>query len=1079
MQVGRTEAASGFTVSVASVSGNNGTTISVPVSFSNVPSNGICAADMTINYDASKLEYVSGEAGSIVTNPTVNFGINKETNGKLRVLFLDNTMSNGYISQNGVFTNLTFKVLNSGSTNVSVSDATFGDKNLTSVSATLSAGSINGGGITTPVATPTKTQTVVTPTRTVANTPVVGSGFTVSVESVSARTGTTIAVPVNFASVPSSGICAADMTITYDASKLEYVSGEAGSIVTNPEVNFGINKEENGKLRVLFLDNTMSNGYISQNGLFVRITFKALNSGAATVSLKDATFGDKSLANVSAKLNAGTITITGDTVQTSVVTPTKTQTVVTPTKTPANTPVVGSGFTVSVDSASANNGATFVLPVYFANVPSSGICAADMTIIYDSSKLEYISGQAGSIVTIPDVNFGINKETNGKLRVLFLDNTMSNGYISQNGVFVNLTFKALSSGAVTVSLSDATFGDKTLANVSTKLNSGTVTIGGGNVQTPVVTPGKTPQASSTNTQPTPTSGPQSSGSFSVTYSENSWGTGATVNLTIKNNGSSAVEGWSIKFNYSGDQKITNAWNCKYSQSGTTVTITNEIYNASLPAGGSVTVGFNISYSGTNTAPTEFTVNSSSVNTGTQTPVATPTKTQTVVTPTYTQVVVTPANTPVVGSGFTVSVDSASANNGSTIVVPVSFANVPSSGICAADMTINYDASKLEYISGEAGSIVTNPEVNFGINKESNGKLKVLFLDNTMSNGYISQNGVFAKLTFRAISSGNATISLSDATFGDKSLANVSAKLNAGTITIGGGTVQTPVATPTKTQTVVTPTNTQTVVTPVKTPVVGSGFTVSVDSVSANNGTTFVVPVYFANVPSNGICAADMTINYDSNKLEYISGEAGSIVTNPEVNFGINKETNGKLRVLFLDNTMSNGYISQNGVFVKLTFKVIANEKVSTVVSMNDATFGDKTLANVSATLTSGKIDLNGGGAVSTPVTTAQPTSTPIPQTSGSLSASYSENSWGTGATVSMTIKNNGTTAVEGWTVNFNYSGDQKITNAWNCKYSQSGTSVTITNEAYNASIPAGGSVTLGFNISYTGTNTPPTVFSAK
>ena len=1019
------QAASGFTVNVGSVSGNVGTTIVVPVSFENVPSSGISTADMAIIYDASKLEYISGEAGSIVTNPGTNFAINKETNGKIKALFLDYTMSNGYISQNGVFLNLTFKVLSSGSTTVSVTGATFGDKSLSTVSPTLNAGKINdNGAVSTPVVP--------------VNTPVIGSGFTVSVSSVSANVGETVTVPVSFANVPSSGISTADMAILYDASKLEYVSGTAGSIVTDPGTNFAINKESNGKLKALFLDYTMSTGYISQNGVFVNLTFKVIGSGSSTVSVTGATFGDKSLATVSAKINDGVVG-SGGVVNTPVV---NTPVVNTPVI-PVNTPVIGSGFTVSVDSVTVNAGETVVVPVSFANVPSSGISTADMAILYDASKLEYVSGTAGSIVTDPGTNFAINKESNGKLKALFLDYTMSTGYISQNGVFIKLTFKAIGSGTSTVSVSGATFGDKSLASVTPKLNAGTITINGGGVVVPT---------SAVTPPPTTIPTPQSAGSFSVTYSDNSWGTGATVSLTIKNNGSSAVDGWNVSFTYSGDQKITNAWNCKYTQSGSTVTLTNEAYNASIPAGGSVTVGFNITYSGTNTAPTVFSVNSSSVGTN-PTPVV---NTPVVNTP------VIPVNTPVIGSGFTVSVDSVSANVGETITVPVSFANVPSSGISTADMAILYDATKLEYVSGTAGSIVTDPGTNFAINKESNGKLKVLFLDYTMSNGYISQNGVFVNLTFKVIGSGSSLVSVDGATFGDKSLATVSAKLNAGTIG-SGGVVNTPVV--------------NTPVIPVNTPVIGSGFTVSVDSVSANVGETITVPVSFANVPSSGISTADMAILYDATKLEYVSGTAGSIVTDPGTNFAINKETNGKIKVLFLDYTMSNGYISQNGVFVNLTFKVLSSG--SSLVSISGATFGDKSLSTVSAKLNAGTI--GNGGAVSTPII---PVNTPTPggdtgSNSGNVTVTYSDNSWGTGATVSLTIKNNGSTAIDGWTVSFDYSGDQKIQNAWNCKYTQSGSTVTLTNEGYNGNIPAGGSVSVGFNISYSGNNTAPTVFNVK
>jgi hypothetical protein len=38
---------------------------------------------------------------------------------------------------------------------------------------------------------------------------------------------------------------------------------------------------------------------------------------------------------------------------------------------------------------------------------------------------------------------------------------------------------------------------------------------------------------------------------------------------------------------------------------------------------------------------------------------------------------------------------------------------------------------------------------------------------------------------------------------------------------------------------------------------------------------------------------------------------------------------------------------------------------------------------------------------------------------------------GSGASVSITIKNNGTTAINGWTLAWNFAGNQTITNMWN------------------------------------------------
>lgn len=101
----------------------------------------------------------------------------------------------------------------------------------------------------------------------------------------------------------------------------------------------------------------------------------------------------------------------------------------------------------------------------------------------------------------------------------------------------------------------------------------------------------------------------STGNFEVTYTvSNSWGTGANVNITIKNKGT-AVNGWTLDFKFPGNQKINSAWNCKYTQNGQAVQIKDAGYNAVLTTGSSLSFGLNIEFSGDNKVPTEFMVNS--------------------------------------------------------------------------------------------------------------------------------------------------------------------------------------------------------------------------------------------------------------------------------------------------------------------------------------------------------------------------------------------------------------------------------------------------------------------------------------
>ncbi|MEU7723474.1 glycoside hydrolase family 6 protein [Streptomyces tibetensis] len=94
--------------------------------------------------------------------------------------------------------------------------------------------------------------------------------------------------------------------------------------------------------------------------------------------------------------------------------------------------------------------------------------------------------------------------------------------------------------------------------------------------------------------------------------QNQWDTGFTAAVTITNS-AAAKSGWSVKWSYAGNQKIASGWNAKMSQSGSTVTATNESYNGTLATGGSVSFGFQGTYSGTNAVPATFTLDGVACN----------------------------------------------------------------------------------------------------------------------------------------------------------------------------------------------------------------------------------------------------------------------------------------------------------------------------------------------------------------------------------------------------------------------------------------------------------------------------------
>jgi chitodextrinase len=112
------------------------------------------------------------------------------------------------------------------------------------------------------------------------------------------------------------------------------------------------------------------------------------------------------------------------------------------------------------------------------------------------------------------------------------------------------------------------------------------------------------QAVSVTTKPSTSTG----GSCKVTYTHNDWGNGFTAGVHVVNSGTTAINGWTLKFSFAGNQAVTQGWSATWSQSGQAVTAVAMDWNASIPAGGAVDIGFNGSYSGSNATPASFTLN---------------------------------------------------------------------------------------------------------------------------------------------------------------------------------------------------------------------------------------------------------------------------------------------------------------------------------------------------------------------------------------------------------------------------------------------------------------------------------------
>ncbi|EDY45958.1 glycoside hydrolase family 18 chitinase [Streptomyces sp. SPB074] len=91
------------------------------------------------------------------------------------------------------------------------------------------------------------------------------------------------------------------------------------------------------------------------------------------------------------------------------------------------------------------------------------------------------------------------------------------------------------------------------------------------------------------------------------------------------------------------------------------------------------------------------------------------------------------------------------------------------------------------------------------------------------------------------------------------------------------------------------------------------------------------------------------------------------------------------------------------------------------------------------------------------------------QAAAGASASYTRTQdWGSGFEGKWTVKNTGTTTLNGWTVEWDFPSSTKVTSAWDADVTNSGNHWTAKNKSWAASLAPGASVSFGFNGSGTG-----------
>jgi glucose/arabinose dehydrogenase len=130
---------------------------------------------------------------------------------------------------------------------------------------------------------------------------------------------------------------------------------------------------------------------------------------------------------------------------------------------------------------------------------------------------------------------------------------------------------------------------------------------------------------------------------SVAYTITSqWPGGFGADVRITNLGD-PLTGWTLGWALAGGQSITQMWNATPASNGGRATATNLGWNGAVPTQGSVSFGFNGTWSGSNPVPAAFTLNGVTCSGSVVTPTTTPTTTTTTGPPSDTTAPSVPAN----------------------------------------------------------------------------------------------------------------------------------------------------------------------------------------------------------------------------------------------------------------------------------------------------------------------------------------------------------------------------------------------------------------------------------------------------
>jgi hypothetical protein len=126
----------------------------------------------------------------------------------------------------------------------------------------------------------------------------------------------------------------------------------------------------------------------------------------------------------------------------------------------------------------------------------------------------------------------------------------------------------------------------------------------------VTTDGSAPSPTPTTPTTTPTTPPAAQAACRITVRRDEWQGGFVRYVTVTNTGPTAVNGWTLTARAAAGTAVTSGWGAAWSQSGTALRATNLDWNATVAPGGTVSLGYQGTWTTSDAYPAGWALNGS-------------------------------------------------------------------------------------------------------------------------------------------------------------------------------------------------------------------------------------------------------------------------------------------------------------------------------------------------------------------------------------------------------------------------------------------------------------------------------------